>query len=158
MPWSEGVAQRFEGLGVWQLLHPKVVEVAKPRFEAGHYADSVEAVFKELNAAVKEIYRESTGEELDGVALMRKAFTPTRPVIVLDDIRTESGRNVQQGYMDMFAGAMAGIRNPKAHGNINITPERALHHITLASLLFGRMEERIGAEDSTGRIGPELRS
>jgi hypothetical protein len=46
------------------------------------------------------------------------------------------------GYMDIFAGAMTGIRNPKAHENMTITKNRAIHHLFLASLLFNRLDER----------------
>ncbi len=128
---------------VWGLLHPSVVVLAKPRFEAGHYADAVEAVLKEVNSVVKLLHKKATNEELDGAPLMRKAFTPNNPTIRLDDLATETGRNIQQGHMDLFAGAMIGIRNPKAHGNIVITPERAIHHFFLASLLFCKLDERL---------------
>ncbi len=128
---------------VWALLHPSVVTLAKPRFEAGHYADAVEAVLKELNSVVKLLHKGVANEELDGAPLMRKAFTPNRPTITLDDLATESGRNIQQGHMDLFAGAMIGVRNPKAHGNVVITPERAIHHFFLASLLFHKLDERL---------------
>lgn len=128
---------------VWVLLHPSVVTLAKPRFDAGHYADAVEAVLKEVNSVVKQLHKAATSEELDGAPLMRKAFSPNRPTIKLDDLTTETGRNIQQGHMDLFAGAMIGIRNPKAHGNIVITPERAIHHFFLASLLFYKLDERL---------------
>lgn len=141
-PWRQEHHEKIESAGVWILLHPEVVRLAKPRFNAGHYADAVEAVFKELNSQVKQVYLNATGEELDGVQLMRKAFAPTKPIIVLDDLGTDTGRNIQQGYLDIFAGSMAGIRNPKAHSNIHITAERALHHLMLASLLFFRLGER----------------
>jgi uncharacterized protein (TIGR02391 family) len=127
---------------VWALLHPSVVELAKPRFEAGHFADAVEAVLKELNSVVKQIHLTAANEELDGAALMRKAFTPNKPTIILDDLTNETGRNIQQGHMDLFAGAMIGVRNPKAHNNVVITPERAIHHFFLASLLFNKLDER----------------
>ena len=67
-------------------------------------------------------------------------FSPNDPVIVLDDQSTESGRNIQQGYMDIFAGAMTGIRNPKAHGIVTIGPERATHFIFLGSLLMDTLD------------------
>jgi hypothetical protein len=35
-----------------------------------------------------------------------------------------------------------GIRNPKAHANITITPERAIHFLFLASLLLFKIDER----------------
>jgi len=128
---------------VWALLHPTVVTLARPRFEAGHYADAVEAVLKELNTAVKLIHKQVANEELDGATLMRKALTPNKPTIVLDDLATDTGRNIQQGHMDLFAGAMVGVRNPKAHGNVVISPERAIHHFFLASLLFQKLDERL---------------
>jgi len=128
---------------IWDLMHPTVVALAKPRYEAGHFADAVEAILKELNSSVKLLHKQAANEELDGASLMRKAFSPNRPTITLDDLTTETGRNVQQGHMDLFAGAMVGVRNPKAHGNIVITPERAIHHFFLASLLFYKLEERI---------------
>lgn len=141
-PWTQQRHKTIEETGIWSLMHPKVVELGKPRFNSGHYADAVESVFKELNSRVKQLYFEATGDELDGVPLMRKAFTPSNPIIVLDDLGTETGKDIQQGYMELFAGSMAGIRNPKAHHNLHISAERATHHLMLASLLFFKLGER----------------
>ena len=127
---------------LWELLDQDIVELTKGKFEAGYYADAVETALKHVNSSVKGIVRSETGEELDGAQLMRRAFSLRAPVIHLDDMSTEDGRNIQNGYMDIFAGAMTGIRNPKAHGNLVITPERALHHLFLASLLLQRVKER----------------
>ncbi len=74
---------------------------------------------------------------------MKTAFSPNKPIIVFDDLSTETGKNIQQGYMEIFAGAMTGIRNPKAHDNIHITENRAKHFIYLASLLMNKIDERI---------------
>ena len=128
---------------IWSLLHPKVNSAAKARFNAGHYADAVEAALKEFNTVVKELVKKKTGQELDGASLMSRAFSPNPPVLIaLDDISTESGKNIQQGYMQIFAGAMTGIRNPKAHENVTITRERAIHFLFLSSLLFYKLDER----------------
>jgi uncharacterized protein (TIGR02391 family) len=129
---------------IWSLLHAKIISAARARFNDGHYADAVEATLKELNVAVKELVKKKTGQELDGAPLMLRAFSPNPPVLIaLDDISTESGRNIQQGYMQIFAGAMTGIRNPKAHENLNITKERAIHFLFLGSLLFNKLDERL---------------
>jgi uncharacterized protein (TIGR02391 family) len=145
LPWAKQNQKGKLPEGFWETLHPSVVKVAKSRFESGHYADAVEAALKELNAIIKEIYRQRTGEELDGVNLMRKAFSPSHPVIVLGDLATETGRNIQQGYMDIFAGAIAGIRNPKAHDNIEIDEIRAVHHLFVVSLLFSKLDEKLSS-------------
>ena len=123
-------------------MHPTVVKVSKSRFTSGHYADSAESAFKELNAQVKKIYRASKEKNLDGVDLMRKAFAPSSGVIKLEDSTSHSAQNVQQGFLELYAGAMAGIRNPIAHQNVSITSKRAVHYLMLASLLFYRLDER----------------
>src|ERR1017187_3163404 len=127
----------------WSDLHPAIVRTAKPRYDAQHYADAVKAALKEVNSMIKEHMKRKTGKELDGASLMQTAFSPNAPTIVLDDLSTESGRNVQQGYMQIYAGAMIGIRNPKAHANITIDAKRARHHLYLASLLAYRFDERL---------------
>jgi uncharacterized protein (TIGR02391 family) len=127
----------------WNDIHPKITSIAKSRFESRHFADAVEAVLKEVNSTVKDIVKRKTGNELDGAPLMRRAFSLNNPIIVLDDLSTESGKNIQQGYMEIFAGSMIGIRNPKAHDNINITDNRAKHFLYLASLLMHKIDERV---------------
>jgi uncharacterized protein (TIGR02391 family) len=57
------------------------------------------------------------------------AFSPKDPLVVLDDLSTESGRNAQQGYMQLYAGSMTGVRNPKAHANVTIDDIRARHFL-----------------------------
>jgi hypothetical protein len=50
----------------WQLVHPCIKALAKPRFDAGFFGDAVETSFKEIIDAVKLIVKEGTGKELDG--------------------------------------------------------------------------------------------
>lgn len=127
---------------VWALLHPTVVRMAKDRFESRHFADSVEACLKELNDTIQALVRERTNEEFDGSDLMNRAFSPKKPVITLDDLKSMSGRDIQIGYMQIFAGSMTGIRNPKAHKNVEIDSRRAIHLLFLVSLLFFKLDER----------------
>ena len=127
----------------WARLHTSVVQASRTRFDAGHYADAVEAALKELNQKVKDHVRKKTGQEFDGADLMNRAFSPKSPIITLADLSTEDGRNIQQGYMQIFAGAMTGIRNPKAHSNVSIDEKRAIHHLHLASLLHQIFDERL---------------
>ena len=125
----------------WNLIHPSIQKIAAPRFSSSTFADAVEAALKHVNSRVKTYVKDKVGEELDGAPLMNRAFSPKNPVIVLDDLATETGRNIQLGYMQIFAGAMIGIRNPKAHANIEITKERAMHFLMLASLLMAKLDD-----------------
>lgn len=126
----------------WHLLHARIQVVAQPRFQSGHYADAVEATLKELAAVIRGLVMQRGGPEMDGVTLMQTAFSPNKPLIVLADLGTQSGKDMQRGYMEMFAGAMAAIRNPKAHGNVVITAERAIHFLFIASTLWYTLDER----------------
>jgi uncharacterized protein (TIGR02391 family) len=125
---------QLPSLAPWDLLHPIVSKTARTRFETGHYADAVEAALKEVNNIVRRIVREKTGKGYDGADLMNRAFSVDNPIIVLDDLGATTGRNIQVGYMQIFAGSMTGIRNPKAHANIQMF---------LASLLLFKIDERV---------------
>ncbi len=127
----------------WQMLHPKVIEIGRSRVESGHFTDAVEAVLKEVNDIVKIMVKQKTGKEFDGADLMNQAFSLSSPTIVLDDLSTENGKNIQKGYMQIFAGSMTGIRNPKAHKNLSISRERAIHLLFLASLLMFKIDEKM---------------
>ncbi len=133
----------MQGEDKWNAIHPAITRISKSRFETEHYGDAVEAAFKELNDLIKKAYKLKTTKEEDGDALMRKAFSVSanNPVFKFADISTETGRNIQQGYMDIFAGSMKGIRNPKAHSNLDVHPEEAWEMIVLASHLM-RMWEK----------------
>ena len=130
-------------LSIWDNIHPKIISVSKSRFENGHYADAVEAAFKEINVLVKGIYKERTGLEKDGAKLMQAAFSQQNPIIKLGDTTTETGTNIQQGYMEMFAGAMIGIRNPQAHNNIQISKSDAIRKLHFASMLMDKIDNEI---------------
>lgn len=125
----------------WTLLHQNVVKIARTRYESGHYADSVEAALKSVNERVREAVKAERGIEMDGAALMQYAFSLDKPILRLGDLTTTSGKNMQVGYLQIFAGSMTGIRNPKAHGNIQIDAIRAVHFLFLASLLMHKLDE-----------------
>ena len=128
---------------IWENIHPQIVAVSKARFDNEHYADAVEAAFKEINTRVKKIYKDRTSVEKDGAKLMLAAFSVQNPIIKLGDISTETGTNIQQGYMEMFAGAMIGIRNPQAHNNLLITKDNAIRELHFASMLMYKIDDEL---------------
>jgi uncharacterized protein (TIGR02391 family) len=130
-----------ESYNLWSLLHPQITKVSQSLFENAHYADSVLASLREVNTVLKSKVKSITNEELDGVALMNKTFSPDNPILKLGDISTQTGKDLQKGYMLIFAGAITGIRNPKAHGNLVIDENRAIHLLFLASLLMFKVDE-----------------
>lgn len=129
-------------------MHPIIIRVCKEKYFDGYYADAVESAFKEVNSRCKKIYKLKTGEEKDGSDLMNSIFSVNRPLLRFENINTESGNNVQKGYMQIFSGSMTGIRNPKAHENQVLTKESAYKRLMLASLLMDKIDEAETYENS----------
>jgi len=126
---------------VIKLLHPEIIRVSKQKFLDRHYSDSVESAFKEVNHRIKLFLRFKHGDDKDGVPLMRDVFGGQNPKILLGDLSTETGKNMQEGYGHIFAGSIQAIRNPKAHENISIDKGRAIHFLFLASLEMQKLDE-----------------
>ena len=113
-------------------------QVCGSLFRDHHYARAVEEAFKFLNNAVKE---KSEIANQDGAGLMRRAFSVNSPVLYLNALRSQSERDEQQGYMDIFAGSMTGIRNPRAHDHqLSDDPDVALEMLVLANHLKRKLD------------------
>jgi uncharacterized protein (TIGR02391 family) len=124
----------------WTLINHKIQKVSKRKFETGFYTDAIESALKEINSTVKKIVKNKTGDELDGAKLMQKAFSVQNPVIELDDLTTESGRNVQSGFNQIFSGAMTGIRNPKAHENLDTDIDETVRLLCFCGELMDKID------------------
>lgn len=129
--------------GFERYLHPIIKQVSFNKFNNHQYADSVESAFKEINSRLKKICRKLGYEEKDGAALMNFVFSENNPILKFEDISTSSGRDVQKGYMQIFSGAMTGIRNPKAHENMFISRDAAIKRLIFASLLMDKIDEAL---------------
>lgn len=125
----------------WDDIHKSIIKISRKKFEDKHYSDAVETACKDVNGRVQTIVKNITGIEMDGASLMSHAFSVKKPIISLDDLSTQIGKDIQQGYMQLFMGTMIGIRNPKAHKNINIDRRRAVHFMFLTSLLMEKLDE-----------------
>jgi uncharacterized protein (TIGR02391 family) len=86
-------------------------EEVRQLFVDGHYPQAVEEGFKYLNNLVKR----RSGNPSDGAALMQTAFSLKDPLLRLSPLKTQSQKDQQLGYMQILAGAMTGVRNPRAH-------------------------------------------
>ena len=124
---------------IWSIMHPEIIRVAQQRFDAGIYADAVEAAFKEINLQVKTKCKDRH-QNKDGKGLMTIAFSANNPVLKFEPSSSYSDFDIQEGYMHMFAGAMQGIRNPKAHENDVIDKADALRKLAFASMLMYKLD------------------
>lgn len=120
-------------------LHPEVSRAATKLFRDGHYAEAVGRAVQTLILLVK---MRSGRQDLDGDALMRHVFSLKAPLLRFNKLRDRTDEDEQRGMMELFAGAVAALRNPRAHNPlIKDSPERALEYIAFISLLAKRLDE-----------------
>jgi uncharacterized protein (TIGR02391 family) len=87
---------------------------------------------KALNTFVR---LKSGDDQRDGMQLMQHVFSADNPILQFNELRDQSDKDEQKGFMFLFSGAVAGLRNPRAHRIIEDDPERALEYIAFISLL-----------------------
>ena len=101
-------------------LHPELPNRVRKLFDDGHWEQSVFEAFKFIE---KEVKRISGLRGKTGFALMMDAFNENHAKVQLTPLLTDSDIDEQRGYKSMFAGAAAGIRNPRGHEVASATPQ-----------------------------------
>jgi uncharacterized protein (TIGR02391 family) len=129
---------RSPGTGWEGLLHPTIRASALAQYRDGHWRDAV------LNAfiAVFDLVRSRTALDLDGDRLATRVFSAEKPLLVVADLSTESGKDDQVGFMMVMQGVFRGIRNPKAHSlQHDLDALKSAQYLVMASLLARRVGE-----------------
>ena len=116
------------------LITHKVLRVAtRNLFRDGHYADAVAKAYLVVNNAVKK----KAAVPMDGVPLMNHVFSATKPVLSITARKSQSQQDEHNGYRQIFAGAMLGIRNPHHHEHdLRDESDAALEMLVLANHLL----------------------
>lgn len=104
-------------------------------FRNGHYKHAVAEAYIYIDNLVKrKVIRIDTG--LTGSNLMQKVFSKDNPLLKINKGKTRSELDEQLGYMQIFAGSMTGIRNPRAHeSNWEDSENKAIELLALANHL-----------------------
>jgi uncharacterized protein (TIGR02391 family) len=119
-------------------IHPQIEKISKKLFDDGHYSQATFETYKLLDKTVQNL----AGSTDSGKNLMMKAFSEVSPLIQLTKLSSSSEKDEQEGYKFIFAGSIMAIRNPRGHEvGLADSPDRCLDHLSLASLLFRRLEE-----------------
>lgn len=120
------------------ITHPLIKEASESHFKNGTFRPAVLDAMIRLEEMIKEkakFPKGNRGKELSGVALMHRVFDPDKPILNWCKGDRQIERDELEGYKHIFAGAMQGIRDPKAHAIFEISPMRAVKLLTLATLL-----------------------
>jgi uncharacterized protein (TIGR02391 family) len=105
-----------------RIQNPELRTATRSRFQSRHYADAVEAGVKALNERI----RARTGRTEDGDPLMTLVFSPTKPLLRINKLRSKADESAQRGHMQLCQGIVAAWRNPRAHSLTDDDPVRCL--------------------------------
>ncbi len=120
-------------------LHPEIIDASAKLFVDGHYSEAIFNAFKKVEILVKN---KSGVKNLTGHPLMQKVFSVKTPLLKFNTLISQIDKDEQQGMMELFAGAMLGIRNPKAHNQIiQKDSVKTMEYLSFASLLCKRLDE-----------------
>lgn len=131
---------------LWSYIHPLIQKSSKKLYEDGHYANAAEDAFIEINDRTKNLYSIIKPKDPvpDGEAAMTTVFSSNNPLVEFCDRSTTTGQNKQKGFMQMLAGAMSALRNPKAHSNTEVlTAEESYRRLATASMLMYAIDEAV---------------
>ncbi|MFI1436490.1 TIGR02391 family protein [Streptomyces lydicus] len=139
---------RSEDASRWSVecsLHDGIVEAVADRYATGHLADAVQKAFQAVEYRVQRLLDSSEV----GAKLMGNAFGGVAPRLTVARADGASQVSEQDGFRDLFRGAMSGLRNPRAHGPHYAEEEaEVLEMLAFASLLMRRLdlaEQRLGS-------------
>lgn len=144
-------ANQADDRGLCHLLHPNIQKVSEKLYRDGSYAEAACNAFIEINSRLKELYRAAYPESEnipDGQSLMNKVFAENDPVLEAGDRTTQTGKDIHSGTRFLFAGAMAALRNPKAHENIKIGKDDSMRRLIFASMLMFQIDEIIALSEN----------
>lgn len=130
----------------WAHIHPLIQKASKKLFVDGSYANAAVDAYIEINSRVKKLFHKLRPNDPvpDGKDVMNKVFSINNPMIQFCDLTDDTGKNTRLGYMEMLAGAMSALRNPKAHSNdVVISKEEAMRRLMYASMLMYKIDEGV---------------
>jgi uncharacterized protein (TIGR02391 family) len=120
-------------------LHPEIRQVADRYIQGGRMEV---AIFESFKAVVNRV-KTMTGVEGDGGAgMLGQVLSDDNPRLVLGDLSTQTGKDIQRGMRFLFMGAATAIRNPDAHEQFKaLQPEEGFEEVAFASMLMRRLDE-----------------
>ena len=134
------------------VTNDRLSQATRPQFRSRNFVDAVEAAFKCLDNAVRD---RSGLSDKGGSDLMFTVFNEKNPILKLNELHSTSDRNEQEGYKHLFAGAMTGIRNPRAHEHeLRDDPKVALEKLAFANHLMNKLDAATRKETESSEPTP----
>lgn len=130
----------------WRHLHEKLRERIKTYYQNKQFGDAASQGVQ----IYCEIIRKLTGKTEDGIPLVNGVFGSlpfaNLPAVQLNDLSTETKKNIQEGQGHLSRGVVTGFRNPIMHGPIDsqvpavFSELDCLNVLSLVSYLVTRLD------------------
>jgi len=104
-------------------------------------------------AYLRDIIREKSNLELDGVDLINQAFNDKNPKISVSNMETKNDKNIQKGLRELLSGIYTHIRNPRSHDKYQDTQENAIAIILFVNYLLNIIDKSKTSFSSEAFIG-----
>jgi uncharacterized protein (TIGR02391 family) len=118
-------------------LHPRIANACSDLYRDGHCK---QAVLEASIALVNYVKERSRQHSLDGSKLMTTVFSANNPLLAFNELKDNTDKDEQEGFMHLFMGAVLALRNPRAHALFDDSPEMALDYIAFLSMLARRLD------------------
>lgn len=120
-------------------VHPEVLKFCKTELVENNY---FHAVFEAVKSVADKI-RSLSGETSDGSPLVDAVFSINNPILIINDLRTDTEKSEQKGFANLLKGFFGMFRNTLAHEpkiKWEFKEYDALDVMTLASLFHRRLD------------------
>jgi len=100
----------------------------------------------EATKSIADRLREQTGLIIDGITLEETVFSTDKPLLRINELKTQSDRSEHIGMMNLIKGVFGLIRNPTAHDpkiKFEINEEEALDMFSTISYIHKRLDKVI---------------
>ena len=138
--FTEAAATKSDGAHPFDArnIHGDFPGEARRLFDNAHFALATLEAFKFVDEEMQRIAKSSDF----GTSLMMRALGGNPASVRLNPGMTTSEKNEQEGFKFLFAGAMQGIRGPRAHtSGVSDDPDTCLDHLSLASMLLRKLDD-----------------
>jgi len=137
---AERKADKLKSLLTDRNVHQDVLRFCKAELLQDNY---FHAVF-ETTKSVADKIRNLSGLTSDGNSLIDSAFAISNPILIINNLTTETEKSEHKGFANLLKGFFGMFRNTTAHApriEWEITENDALDIMTLASLFHRRLDK-----------------
>lgn len=122
-------------------VHPDVLLYCKSEWLQENYFHAVFEATKSIAAKIRFL----TGHLGDGAHLIQSAFGGPNPMIAINDLKSDSDKSEQSGFLNLLIGIFGTVRNPLAHNpklDWAMNEQDALDILTIVSLVHRKIDQR----------------